>query len=57
MAAQAPRHVRAAFAFAFAFEPAAGTTFYTRHGDWFAWLCAIVTLAALAYPRLSVKSV
>ena len=24
-----------------------GTTFYTRHGDWFPWLCAIITIAAL----------
>ena len=23
------------------------TTFYTRHGDWFAWLCAIISIAAL----------
>jgi apolipoprotein N-acyltransferase len=23
------------------------TTFYTRHGDWFAWLCAIISAAAL----------
>jgi apolipoprotein N-acyltransferase len=23
------------------------TTFYTRHGDWFAYLCAIISLAAL----------
>lgn len=23
------------------------TTFYTRHGDWFAWLCAIISLGAL----------
>ena len=23
------------------------TTFYTVHGDWFAWLCAIISLAAL----------
>jgi len=23
------------------------TTFYTRHGDWFAWLCAIISVAAL----------
>jgi apolipoprotein N-acyltransferase len=42
---EAPRHVRAAFAFPFAFTQ--GTTFYTRHGDWFAWLCAIVTLIAV----------
>jgi apolipoprotein N-acyltransferase len=31
------------------------TTFYTRHGDWFAYACAIISLAALiarfAYPR------
>ena len=57
MAAEAPRHVRAAFAFPFAFTPAADTTFYTRHGDWFPWLCALITLAAIVYPRLSVKSV
>jgi len=24
------------------------TTFYTRHGDWFAWLCVIVSLAVVA---------
>jgi apolipoprotein N-acyltransferase len=23
-------------------------TFYTRHGDWFPWLCALAALAALA---------
>ena len=23
------------------------TTFYSRHGDWFAWLCAIISLGAL----------
>lgn len=23
------------------------TTFYTRHGDWFGWLCVIIVLAAL----------
>jgi apolipoprotein N-acyltransferase len=23
------------------------TTFYTRHGDWFCWLCAIISAAAL----------
>ncbi len=46
MQAQAPRHVRGAFAFPFEFEQ--GTTFYTRHGDWFAWLCVFVTLLAIA---------
>jgi apolipoprotein N-acyltransferase len=23
------------------------TTFYTRHGDWFAWLCAIISVGAI----------
>ena len=23
------------------------TTFYTRHGDWFGWLCVIIVLLAL----------
>ena len=44
---EAPRHVRAAFVLPFAFT--SETTFYTRHGDWFAYLCALVTLAALAF--------
>jgi apolipoprotein N-acyltransferase len=33
-----------------------GTTFYTRHGDWFAYACAIISLVALVflrYPRAS----
>ncbi len=46
MQQQAPRHTRGAYAFPFAFEQ--GTTFYTRYGDWFAWICTLVTLAALA---------
>jgi apolipoprotein N-acyltransferase len=46
--AQAPRHVRGAFAFPFAFEAAADLTLYTRFGDWFAWLCTLVSLAVLA---------
>ncbi|HEU5451115.1 MAG TPA: apolipoprotein N-acyltransferase [Terriglobales bacterium] len=25
-----------------------GTTFYTRHGDWFPWACAIISLLAIA---------
>ncbi len=40
-----PRHIRASMNVPFAFEQ--DTTFYTRHGDWFAYLCALVTLAAL----------
>lgn len=26
-------------------------TFYTRHGDWFAWLCGVVAIACLAAAR------
>jgi len=33
------------------------TTFYTRRGDWFAWLCAIISVVALAHAlRTSHKS-
>ena len=31
------------------FEYASGQTFYTRHGDWFAWLCAAVTVCAVGF--------
>ncbi len=37
-----PRHLRAAFTFNYGYR--SGTTFYTRHGDWFAWLCAGLTI-------------
>lgn len=40
-----PRHVREAFRFHFNYLD--GTTFYTRHGDWFAWLCAVVSAMVL----------
>ena len=45
--AEAPRHVRGAFSFPFAFERE--TTFYTRHGDWFAYLCTLVSVCVLAF--------
>jgi apolipoprotein N-acyltransferase len=49
-----PRHVRAAFDFSYDYRT--NLTFYTRHGDWFAWLCAMVVLAfavmAARTPRL-----
>ena len=45
--AEAPRHVREAFLFPFNFI-SGNTTFYTRHGDWFAWLCAIASSIAVA---------
>jgi apolipoprotein N-acyltransferase len=49
---EAPRHVRGAFAFSFAFAPAKFHTLYARRGDWLARLCAIITLAVLAVCRL-----
>ena len=38
---QMPRHVRGSLLARFDFID--GTTFYTRHGDWIAWICAIPT--------------
>ena len=43
--AATPRKVRTALAAPYAL--AGGTTFYTRHGDWFAYLCAIISAGAL----------
>jgi apolipoprotein N-acyltransferase len=42
-----PRHVRAAFAFPFDYR--SDTTFYTRHGDWFAWICAIISAGFIGF--------
>ncbi len=39
--ARAPREVRTYLDAPYDVEPA--TTFYARHGDWFAWGCAIIT--------------
>lgn len=38
---QMPRHVRGALLAKFNFTD--GITFYTRHGDWIAWICAVLT--------------
>ena len=43
--AEAPRNERIQLQAAYSLEQ--GTTFYTRHGDWFPLLCAIITLLAL----------
>jgi apolipoprotein N-acyltransferase len=43
--AQLPRKERAALVAPYALT--SSTTFYTRHGDWFAWLCAIISAGAL----------
>lgn len=41
---RSPRHVRTTLEAPFGLQ--SDTTFYTRHGDWFAWGCAIISLAA-----------
>jgi apolipoprotein N-acyltransferase len=51
----APRHTRDAYVFPFAFT--SGTTFYTRHGDWFAWLCLVLTLVAICFGFLQPRQV
>jgi apolipoprotein N-acyltransferase len=43
--ARAPRKIRAVLQAPYALS--SETTFYTRHGDWFAWLCAIISIGAL----------
>ena len=43
--ARAERKVRSALQAAY--ELTSVTTFYTRHGDWFAYLCAIISMGAL----------
>lgn len=48
--AAAPRHLRTAIEVPFAYEH--DVTFYTRHGDLFAYLCAAVTSAALGWSLL-----
>jgi len=44
--ARLPRKERGALVAPYA--PTSVTTFYTRHGDWFAYLCAIISAGALA---------
>jgi apolipoprotein N-acyltransferase len=43
--ASAPRKTRTALRAPYALFNS--TTFYTRHGDWFAYLCAIISIAVL----------
>jgi apolipoprotein N-acyltransferase len=45
LVAATPRKVRTALAAPYALS--SSTTFYTRHGDWFAYLCAIISAGAL----------
>ena len=48
---EAPRNVRTVLLAPYSFE--SGTSFYTRHGDWFANLCAIISILALLLCALS----
>lgn len=43
--AMIPRHERTSIQVAFGYR--SDLTFYSRHGDWFAWLCAFVTAMLL----------
>jgi apolipoprotein N-acyltransferase len=43
--ASSPRKTRTALRAPYALINS--STFYTRHGDWFAYLCAIISIAAL----------
>lgn len=49
----APRKIRTAILASYALEN--GTTFYTRHGDWLAYTCAIISLGAIAFALTSGK--
>jgi apolipoprotein N-acyltransferase len=51
--ASLPRKQRAAMLAPYSLT--SGTTFYTRHGDWFAFACAIISIAALI-SRFAMKS-
>ena len=47
---QMPRHIRGALLARFDFID--GITFYTRHGDWIAWICAVLTAALIGISLL-----
>jgi apolipoprotein N-acyltransferase len=51
---RAARNIRAAVIAPYAF--ASSTTFYTRHGDWFAYACAIIAVLALLLALFPAKS-
>ena len=45
--AQLPRHIRGSMAAEFGYRD--NLTFYTRHGDWFPWVCAAMSGLALLW--------
>ena len=53
IAARVPRKERTALVAPYALTSV--TTFYTRHGDWFAFACAIISIGALLQRFLSFK--
>jgi apolipoprotein N-acyltransferase len=48
-----PRKIRTALTASYALE--SSTTFYTRHGDWLAYACAIISIGAIAFALTSGK--
>jgi len=44
---QLPRHIRSSIEVGFNYLD--GLTFYTRHGDWLGWLCALLSIGALGW--------
>jgi len=48
-----PRKIRTALNASYALENS--TTFYTRHGDWLAYACAIISIGAIAFALTSGK--
>jgi apolipoprotein N-acyltransferase len=53
IAQSAPRKVRTVLPASYALNDA--TTFYTRHGDWLAYLCAIISVGAIVVALTRVK--
>jgi apolipoprotein N-acyltransferase len=53
--ASMPRHIRGSIEVAFGYREE--LTFYTRHGDWFAWICALVSAAMLAMSFMGRRAV
>lgn len=50
---RAPRKIRTALSASYALENS--TTFYTRHGDWLAYACAIISIGAIVFALTSGK--
>lgn len=53
VAAELPRKERTALVAGYALV--SGTTFYTRHGDWFAFACAIISMSVILWSLIGRK--